>query len=188
MISRDEFERVKQGVLTCARFDRTGLSYFDESNRGFLISLVPMLGLDALLLLIGLAAGLRRAALVETLSLFCLILGMSVLSFTVARAWGLEARWGRYAVAMNWCMWVMQILCVVLLELMESVNGTPLAPVLVLLFFAFLLYSIALQFFLTRAGFDLGVGRAIIMMLLVNFGATLLGYWPILLAHPEAMP
>ena len=72
---------------------------FSSASRRW--SRFPLVG-GALMLLGG--GGLD--ALSDLLATLCALLAPPVLSFEVARLWGREAAWLRFATAFNWCQWV----------------------------------------------------------------------------------
>ena len=58
------------------------------------------------------AAGRRRPdrALSDLLATLCALVAPPVLSFEVARLWGRQDAWLRFATAFNWCQWVIPVI------------------------------------------------------------------------------
>jgi hypothetical protein len=160
------------GIMRLARGRADGLLHFGATREAFLVSLAPLVAFPlvggALMLLGG--AGLH--ALSYLLATMCALLGPPVLSFEVARLWGREAAWLRYATAFNWCQWVPMFASLLLM----------LLGILGALWFALVGYALWLHWFVARHGLGLSGLRAVVMVFGINFGTVALVLGPRVLA------
>jgi hypothetical protein len=119
----------------------------------------------------------------DLLATLCALLGPPVLSFEVARLWGREAAWLRFATALNWCQWVIPVVGSVLLVLFGfSVGlGLPRQVARAGVVFGIVAYGFWLHWFVTRHALGLSSARAAIMVLAVNLGTVALVLGPRLL-------
>lgn len=168
------------GVLLLARGRAEGMARFGTTRGAFLRSFAPLL--VAALLLPG-PSGLHEA-LSGRASALCALLAQPVLSHAAARLWGREAAWLRYAVAGNWCQWLLPALFALLLLLAGvlvrgGLDGDRAGQVLLL---ALCLYALWLQWFLGRVGLELSRGRAALLVAWVMAGTAVLAFAPALVA------
>ena len=84
--------------------------------------------------------GKGLAALQAFLSTLCALLVPPVLTYEVARLWGREAAWLRFATAFNWCQWLIPVVGAAILFALGMLTGLGLP-----------------RQFAARAGFVLGV-------------------------------
>lgn len=168
-----------RGVLLLARGRAEGLMLFRATPEGFLSSLAPLLAVPlagAVLLLLG---GWTSAAAALLLIALTAQLTPPVLSHALARRWGREAGWLRYATAYNWCQWAVLAVMVVLLLVLGAVTGRPPSAVVGSRAFGWATggYAMWLHWVLARHGLGLGAGRAALLVLLVSLGvmAVVLG-------------
>ena len=77
------------------------------------------------------------------------MLAPAAVSHALARWWGREARWLRYAIAFNWCQWVITAggLTALLLGEIALQIGLPRNAVLIVLSLGFMGYAMALPQF-----------------------------------------
>ena len=94
---------VLRGVALVARFRAEGLAASTASAQQLLSSLAPLLAFPAVFLIVLLAAGGSTSDAAELLSAIDAMLLQMVMSEALARRWGREAEWLRYAIAFNWC-------------------------------------------------------------------------------------
>ncbi len=171
-----------QGVLLLARGRAEGLACFRGTPEGFLASLVPLLAVPlagAVLLLLG--GGVVQAVALLLLALVSQ-LAPPVLSHALARAFGQEERWLRYATAYNWCQWAVLAVVAALLTVLGGVTGAPLPAVLgsPVLGYAAGGYAMWLHWVLARHGLGLPGWRAAALVLLVGLGTMILVFGPLL--------
>lgn len=153
-----------------------GLARFGATPRAFLMSLTVLLAVPVLSALV---LGMRRGlggALVLLLMLTCALLAPAVISHFIARLWGREALWLRFATAFNWSRFA--IVCVFALMLMITavligigVSSDSAAELLVLVVS---FYSLWLEWFIARHALRLAGGRAVLIVLAMNIGTFLL--------------
>ncbi len=176
--------KLLRGIAMLARFRAEGFAAFGADRQAFLNSLAPLIAFPLVGLLLMLLGGAGWDALSDLLATLIALLGPPVLSEALARRWGREAEWPRYAVAFNWCQWAVPVVGVALLAgfgmAMRAGLGQRAAALLVLL--GLFAYALALHLFLARRGLGLPTGRAVALVLLVNFGTALLVLIPRLLA------
>ena len=171
-----------RGVLLLARGRAEGLMLFRATPEGFLASLAPLLAVPlagAVILLLGGWAGPAVALVLIALTAQ---LAPPVLSHALARRWGREAGWLRYATAYNWCQWAVLAVMVLLLLVLGAVTGTPPSAVVGSRVFGWAAggYGMWLHWVLARHGLGLGAGRAALLVLLVSLGVMALVLGPTL--------
>lgn len=179
---------VLRGIVrvACGRAD--GIEQFAGTSQGFLASLAPLLAFPlvgtALLLLNGAGA----PAVVDLLATVAVLLAPPVLSFELARLWGRQARWLRFATAFNWCQWLLPLLASVLLIVLGALLrvGLPERAATVMLVLTLGGYGLWLHWFLARNGLALSRPRAAMLVLGVNLGTAVLVLVPRLLALQRA--
>ncbi|MDE2006675.1 MAG: hypothetical protein KGI51_08930 [Rhodospirillales bacterium] len=194
---------ILRGAFLLARGRAEGFAEFVATPQGFLASLAPMLAVPVAIYLLVLLARFAphpagapapigpAEATADLLSGIVAVLAPPVLSFALARRWGREALWLRYATANNWTQ-----LAVTMTLLLGLAAAAPLLAalgqsrlLLGLLLLALAGYALWLPWFLARRGLSLSVGRAIGLVLLVHLGTILLAIGPrlaMLATHPPA--
>jgi len=165
---------VLRGIVRLARFRAEGFAEFDTTNRALLTSLVPLIVFPVLMQI---TQGLWTQALFDLFFTTVTLLTPLVVTEFLARRWGREALWVRFAVASNWCQWVLPAMLMVALLVLRigahlglPMDGNVIAPCLVVL----ALYGIVLQWFLARRGLDLSAGKAVLMVLAADLSTALL--------------
>jgi hypothetical protein len=107
-----------------------------------------------------------------------------VLSHLLARRWGRETEWLRYATAFNWTRWAMLLALLASLPFMAVLTAAQVsqqgAVGIGLLVVA--VYGVVLDLFVAREGLRLAWWRAAVLVAVVNAGAALLFLGPRLLA------
>lgn len=169
-----------RGIALLATFRTRGLGMFGDSNQQILNSLVPLLAFPVVFMLLLLIGGGAARDIAELLSLICALLAQMVLSAGLARVWGREAEWGRYAVALNWCQWAVPAAGLALLLSLRLLVGMGLpeaaAPPLALLALAG--YALVLQWFIARHGLRISGGRAAAVVLALNLATAAVVFIP----------
>ena len=130
------------------------------------------------------AQGEGLSAVVETLATFCALLAPPVLSFWMARFWGRQDLWLRFATAFNWCQWAIPAALALLLLLGGLLMriGVPNASAGAIVLVGLTAYGLWLHWFVTRQGLQLSGARSLLLVLVVNLGTALLIAGPGLLA------
>jgi hypothetical protein len=110
------------------------------------------------------------------------LLTPAVLSQALARLWGRDAAWLRYAVAFTWCQWVMPpaLLAALLGSGMLVAAGVPDDAAELLGALALLVYALSLHFFIARQALDLSRWRTAAIVAIVNIGTGALVTVPVL--------
>jgi hypothetical protein len=176
---------VLRGIVRLARFRAEGFAEFDTTNRAFLTSLVPLIVFPVLMQI---TQGLWTQALFDLFFTIVTLLTPLLVTEFLSRRWGRQALWVRFAVASNWCQWVLPAMLMVVLLVLRigshlglPLDGNVIAPCLVVL----ALYGIVLQWFLARRGLDLSAGKAVLMVLAADLSTALLVGVPMML---ESVP
>jgi hypothetical protein len=164
------------GIFRVARGRADGMAQFGGTREAFLASLAPLIAfplVGGVLMLLG-GGGLE--ALTDLMATLCALLAPPVLSFQVARWWGREAEWLRFATAFNWCQWLVPILLglLVLLFGTMSMAGLPLAVARDGVLIGLVFYFLWLHCFLARHGLGLSWPRAGLLVIGVNLATVLL--------------
>ena len=172
------------GAIRLALGRRDGIALFGDTVPAFLARLAPLVAFP--LVGAGLLAASGRVAPALALLVLSLVaqLAPAVVSHALARWWGREAAWLRYATAFNWCQWALPIVAMGLLTAIQVVAGERLtveaaSRLLVLVVSA---YGLWLNWLLARVGLDLGAGRAAGFVALVNLAVLALIVGPQLFA------
>jgi len=118
----------------------------------------------------------------------CALLTPAVLSYELARIWRREAAWYRFATAFNWCEWILPLFAVLAMLPMSVAINAGVTPDAASLLFILVLctYGLWLHWFLARKALALSVGRAILLVLIVNGGTAVAVLVPGLFAAGRA--
>jgi uncharacterized membrane protein YphA (DoxX/SURF4 family) len=114
--------------------------------------------------------GKPQDGIADFLATLIALLAPPVISQAIARRWGREERWFRFATALNWCQWVLPLIAAVLVLLAGFMvqAGVPMRQAVIMLCCVLLAYAFWLQWFLARRGLDLSGLRAAGLVVLVN--------------------
>ncbi len=176
MSGNTEPESVGRGMWLVMTGKPEGIACFRGTAKAFFISLTPMLGFSLMAVALLWQNGQRRDALEQLLSTPAGILAGPVISHFLSLRFDREARWARYATALNWCQWGYLPLFVIVMGLWA---GAPaIAPMLALIV---VVYAIWMQLFLARHGLALEWPRAIAVVAAVVVGNFVLVLGPNLL-------
>jgi hypothetical protein len=172
------------GIVRLARGHSDGIRQFGATREAFLASLAPLIAFPLVGGVLMLLGGGGLAAVSDLLATLCALLAPAVLSFEVARLWGREAAWLRFATAFNWCQWVIPVVGSVLLLVLAFLAGLGLPRELARLavLFGIIAYGLWLHWFVTRHGLGLSGPRAALAVLGVNLGTVILVLGPRILA------
>ena len=167
-------------MLQLALWRGAGIHGFTGSKQAFLNSLAPLLAMPVVGFLLLAVQGKVLDAVSNLLLAVVILLAPIAASHLVARWWRREALWLRFAVALNWCQWVITAVAMLLVALtgMAVQAGVPQQIALLGLALGCLGYAISLQVFLAHVGLALSRARAIGFVLLFNFAAALLVLLP----------
>jgi hypothetical protein len=171
------------GVLRIARGRPDGLLAFGATRQAFLTSLAPLIAFPLVASLLRLMSGEPLGALADLASMACALLAPPVLSFELARLWGRESNWSRYATAFNWSQWALPIIGSILLVAlgMAMAAGMTQRTASELFFLGLGGYGLWLHWFLVRHGLGLRAGRSMLFVLGVNLGTVFIVMAPRLL-------
>jgi hypothetical protein len=175
---------VLRGVARVARGHADGIEQFTGTSQGFLASLAPLIAFPLVGTAILVVDGDGAPAITDLLATIAVLLAPPVLSFELARLWGRQALWLRFATAFNWCQWLLPMLAAVLLIGLGTLlhAGLPDAAATGALVLGLGGYALWLHWFLARHGLKLSRVRAVLLVLTVNFSTALLVLAPRLLA------
>jgi len=175
---------VLRGIVRIARGRADGLDQFAGTQQGFLASLAPLIAFPLVGTVLMLLNGGGAPAITDLLATVAVLLAPPVLSYELARLWGRQAYWLRFATAFNWCQWLLPMLASVLLMGLGLLLRTGLSEQTATgaLVLALGGYALWLHWFLARHGLALSPFRAAILVVVVNLGTALLVLAPRLLA------
>ncbi|MGD0105110.1 MAG: hypothetical protein ABSC06_13865 [Rhodopila sp.] len=182
LISR---KSVLVGILRVARGRADGVGYFGSSPQAFLSSLAPLVAFP----LVGAALGLFTEGPIRALTglamTVCALLTPAVLSYELARFWRRADVWVQFATAFNWCEWILPVLaCLVMVPLSVGISAGMTETTASLVLVGCLgVYGLWLHWFLARKALALSGFRALVLVLLVNFGTAVVVMGPRLLAN-----
>jgi hypothetical protein len=172
------------GVLRLARGRADGIRQFGATREAFLASLAPLIAFPLVGGLLMLLGGGGLTALADLLATLCALVAPPVLSFEVARLWGRQNSWLRFATAFNWCQWVIPVIGTLLLVVLGTFAalGLPRSVASASVVLGLVTYGLWLHWFLARHGLGLSRIRAALLVFGVNFGTVLLVLGPRMLA------
>jgi len=172
------------GVVRLARGQADGLRQFRATPEAFLASLAPLLAFPLVGGALMLAGGGGWRAIVDLLATICAVLAPPVISHLLAGLWGRRAEWLRFAIAFNWCQWVLPVVgMVVILTLgAAAALGLPEAIAGNIALLTIAAYGLWLHWFLARHGLLLTRLRAVLLVLIVNSTTVAIVLGPRLLA------
>lgn len=167
------------GVARLARGRADGLNAFGHTKGAFLSSLTPLLAFPLIGSLTSLFSGRLVRAVLELLAAVAALLTPPVVTHGLARLWGREAWWLRFATAFNWCQLGLLIVAFGGLMVGFSVGGQGSGVSIVA---ALALYGLWLHWFLARHGLGISSGRAVLLVLCVHAATTVVVLGPRVLA------
>ena len=166
---------ILHGIYLLATGRSRGLEKFGAGRRDFLISLLMLLCVPILAALVSIGQYGVRPAAGLALVLTCALMAPPVISHALARFWGREVLWPRFATAFNWSragvVAVFAIMLVVTAILIQM--GFPREAAGELLLGGMSIYSLWLEWFIARHGLQISTARAVISVLAIN-GTTFL--------------
>jgi hypothetical protein len=168
------------GVIRLARGRADGIRQFGATRDAFLASLAPLIAFPLVGGGLMLLSGGGLGALADLLATLCALVAPPVLSFEVARLWGRQDAWLRFATAFNWCQWVIPVVGSILVLVLGTLAalGLPRAVVRGGLVFGLLSYGLWLHWFLARHGLGLSGLRAGLLVFVVNLTTVLIVLGP----------
>ena len=163
------------GILLLARGRPAGLGFFGATPNAFLASLAPLIAFPLVGTGLLLASGQGADAVADFFAVICALLSPAVLSHVLARHWGREAQWLRFATAFNWCQWIMPLVLMVLLTVFGIALQLGLSDRLAGIgaLGGVGAYALWLHWFLARHGLALSGWRAAGVVAWVNLGTLL---------------
>jgi hypothetical protein len=146
------------------------LRQFGDTPRAFITSLIPLIVVPLLSsLMTQKDPGIGRFLLESAASVAALLVP-PVLTHALARAWGREEAWLRFATAFNWCQFGLLMVAMVGLFVIGGAGGRDAAVIVVGLLG---LYALWLHWFLTRHGLGVSAGRSAMLVLSVHVATSL---------------
>ena len=161
-----------RGIGLLARFRAEGFDHFAGTPAAFMNSLAPMIAISLVAGLPALVAGSLHLFALHVLTSAIALLCPPVFSQLLARAWGREAAWLRYAVAYNWCQTAVTLATMALVLGFAAGGQGTMAGVMAAIV-TLLLYWLVLGWFLAWRGLGLSRGKAVLAVLVINAGTGL---------------
>lgn len=173
-MSGSRFQQLARGIALIATFRREGFKLLGGSANEVVASLVPLL---LLLVASGLAQTLDQPGISKATALcaaLCTVLLPVVISELLARLWRREQQWGRFIVAFNWCQWTLTFALAAALIASDVLVllGLPSAIAIVAALVAFLVYQMALFWFIARHGLEISRWRAALLVAVVEIATS----------------
>ncbi len=161
---------VLRGLVLLARFDASGFRHLGGSAQDVLASLAPLLAFPLVFGALSMLGGGDAHELAALFAAVALLLLPLVASEALARRWGREAEWGRFAVAFDWSQWTMTLAAIAAFAAAGALAaaGLPQRPLALAALLAVLAYQIGLHWFLARRGLDLSAGRATVLVVVMD--------------------
>jgi hypothetical protein len=172
------------GVIKLARGQADGFRLFNATPEAFLASLAPLVAFPLVGGVLMLAGGGGSRALVNLLATLCAVLAPPVISHLLAGLWGRRAQWLRFAIAFNWCQWILPVVGMVVIILLGVAAALGLSEEIAgnIALLTIAGYGLWLHWFLARHGLSLSRFRAVLMVLIVNSATVAIVLGPRLLA------
>lgn len=167
-----------RGAARLARGRMDGLQAFGSTPDAVLASLAPLLAVPFAGALWALLHGQVERALTAVGFTVTAQLAPLVLSHGLARLWGREEGWLRYAAAYNWLQWAILAVALVLPVVLEGF-GLPDRTAIQIYAFLLLGYVLWLNGRLARHGLGLSWPRSALLVAVVLLGSTLLAIGPL---------
>lgn len=174
------------GILRLALLRADGIGQFGDTRQSFLNSLAPLVAFPLVGTLFGMLTGVGAGALTALLAVLVAILAPPVISHLLARAWGREREWLRYATAFNWLRLAMMAAFAVSLPAMAVMvaSGVGQDGAMTTGLLGVALYNLLLDWFIARVGLRLDGWRAALLVGAVQAGVALLVFAPALVGVP----
>jgi hypothetical protein len=171
------------GIARLARGRADGLAQFGETRQAFLASLLPLVAFPVIGEVLVALHG-EVPSLSDLLATLCALLAPPVLSYSLARHWGREALWPRFATAFNWCQWAIPAIALLMLLAISLLIalGVPNEAAGHLWILGLAGYGVWLHWFLARRGLDLSALRAVVLVVAVNAATVAMVVGPLLIA------
>ena len=183
MKARPGKQNILRGVMLLCRGRAAGFAEIGTGPEAFLSSLAPLIAFPLVGCALMMAQGKMLDGIADFLATLVALLAPPVVSQALARRWGRQEKWFRFATALNWCQWALPLLAAMLVLVAGFMvqAGVPMRLAVILLCCLLLAYAFWLQWFLARRGLDLSALRAAGLVLLVNVSTI------ILIAGPQVL-
>ena len=167
---------ILRGIVLLCRGRAAGFAELGAGPEAFLSSLAPLIAFPLVGCVLMMAQGKTEDGIADFLATLIALLAPPVISQAIARRWGREDKWFRFATALNWCQWALPLLAALLVLAAGFMvqAGVSLRLSVILLCCVLLAYAFWLQWFLARRGLELSGLRAAAFVLLVNLGTIIL--------------
>lgn len=170
---------VLRAVLGIAAGRPEAITLFGNTPQAFIASLIPLIVVPLLSSLMTQREFSPGRFLAEGLASVSALLVPPVLTHAMARAWGREDAWLRFATAFNWCQFALLMVAMVGLFVIGNAGGRDSVVVVVGLLG---LYALWLHWFLARHALHLPPGRSAMLVLSVHMATSLVVLAPRFLA------
>lgn len=174
-----------RGIVNIARYRPEGLADIGNDANAVATSLIPLAALPIAGSVFSLASGAGWQALRDLFIVACALLAPLVVTHALARAWGREALWPRFAAAFNWCQWAIPVVAMALLlgAAVLVMLGLPTELSGLLVLFGILAYALSLHWFVARHALSLSGAMAAALVVLTNLGTLACLMLPRLIAR-----
>lgn len=158
---------ILQGLIKLARGDAKGLEEFSGTPEAFSASLAPLIAFPLVGAFITAVSGDWKGALLGLFSRLCAVLALPMVTYEFARLFGKQHLWLRTATSLNWCFWLVlpAILVAALLGSVLVQFHLPLAHAEMVVLGLIGLYLLWNRWFVFKAGLQLNIWRAGLMLL-----------------------
>ncbi len=171
---------ILRGLWLLARGKSAGIKEFGNSNDALTASLAPLIAFPLVGAAVTAFDGQPEQAVVAFLARLCAVLVVPVMTREFARRMGGEAFWLRTATALNWSFWMILpvLLAAAFAGALLAEAGVPDIDAEYIALALILLYLAWFQWFIIRAGLQVGVIAAAMLVVLNGIAIGLLSAGP----------
>ncbi len=174
---------IPRGLLRLALGQKSGIAEFGNTLDSLTASLAPLIAFPLVGAAVAILAGEWELAIIGFLARLCAVLAVQLLIHQFARLWDREALWLRAATALNWSFWLVipAVIFAAIIAAIAAAAGLDLIHAKAVGLGLILGYMLWLLWFVPRAGLDLSIPRATMLVVVLTLVIFILTASPRLL-------